>query len=66
MVVLTGAVQQRDKPPAEVLSNFTGALKAAIEGKIPGALVELKGGLRGGKTFEIEISLFQGWRPVGR
>ncbi len=65
-VVLTGSIQQREKPPGAVLNDFSGALKTAIESRIPGALVELKGGLRGSKTFEMEISLFQGWRPVGR
>jgi type IV pilus assembly protein PilM len=65
-VILKGSIQQKEKPPATVLSDFSSALKSAIESKIPGALVEMKGGLQGGKTFEVEVTLFQGWRPAGR
>jgi type IV pilus assembly protein PilM len=66
VIVLTGSIQARDKQPAVVLNDFAAALKTAIESEIPGSLVELKGGLRGGKTFEVEVTLFEGWRPVGR
>jgi hypothetical protein len=65
-VILTGSIQQLEKAPGAVLNDFSGALKTAIESRIPGALVELKGGLKGQKTFEMEITLFQGWRPAGR
>lgn len=65
VLVLTGNIEQRDKMPGQVFSNFTGALKSAVESRIPKARLVVEGGLRG-KTFEAKIVFFEGWRPVGR
>jgi Tfp pilus assembly PilM family ATPase len=64
-VLFTGTIQQRDKPPAQVFNNFTGALKTAVEGKVKNAVVEVKGTLRNGKNFDVTITFYDGWRPVG-
>ncbi len=65
VLILTGSIQQRDKPPAQVLSNFSNALKAAVEQRIPMGVFRLEGGLRGGKTFEARIEFYRDWHPVG-
>jgi Tfp pilus assembly PilM family ATPase len=66
MVILSGSIQQREKPQAQVLSSFVVAFKDAVESTIRGAKVENPGGLRGGKNFEVRVYFYDGWRPVGR
>jgi type IV pilus assembly protein PilM len=66
VVVLSGVIQSREKPPAQVLGNFSGALKAEVERLVPKGVVEMPGGLREGRKFEVKIWFYDGWRPVGR
>jgi Tfp pilus assembly PilM family ATPase len=66
VLVFTGSIQQRDLPPAQILSNFTEALKAAVEREIHNAIVDMKGGLKSGKTFEVTITFYDGWLAAGR
>jgi Tfp pilus assembly PilM family ATPase len=66
VVVFSGSIQQKDKPPAQVFNNFTGALKTAVEQKVKNAVVEVKGTLRAGNKFEVTITFYDGWRAVGR
>jgi type IV pilus assembly protein PilM len=64
-VTFVGSISQKEKA-ASIMGNFLGALKAAVEQRIPGGYFrESGGGLKGGRTFEIRIEFYEGWRPVG-
>jgi len=65
VVLFSGLVHQRDKPPAQVVANFKEALRAAVELKLKSAVLREEGGLKAGKSFELRIEFYEGWRPVG-
>lgn len=64
VVILTGSVQTREEAPATVFANFTQALQAAVQQRIPGARLQVDRAIRNNKNFEIQIHFFAGWRPV--
>jgi Tfp pilus assembly PilM family ATPase len=64
VVILTGSVQAKEKPPATVFANFTQALQAAVNQRIPGARLEVDRAIRNNKNFDIQIRFFAGWRAV--
>lgn len=66
VVLLSGKIDALERKPADVFSDFTAALKARVEERIPRGVLKVERTIQANGTFEAKIVFFEDWLPVVR